>query len=307
MIHDLAQLVEDGAALDVNPEGMAERLALLEAYCQGLGFNEETSAVKAYECFAIYRAIWLATAAHASKSEHRHARLLVRHYADHSSHEDVRALAALASGAMRQLPERQQRTSPLTARQRKLSKKLARLLRHAAVEAGLDVDEGGFVSLQEAASCLQRSETDLVEVAAHPLEPRFQVDGGRIRALYGHSFPIDDAPELDVELPDSLFHGSTWSSLDAIAREGLRSMKRREVYLTNNPLEALEVARRHGRPVLLEVQTTGQETPRAAADAIWAVSSVAAAAISVVNPFTAIASPPAWLRELAEDQPSFAR
>lgn len=307
MIHDLAQLIEDGAALDVSPEGIAERLSLLEAYCQGLGFDDEASAVKAYECFSIYRAIWLATAAHASKSEHRHARLLARHFAGHSSHADVRALAALASGAMRQLPDRQQRTAPLTARQRKLSKKLARLLRHAALEAGLDVDEGGFVSLQEAASYLQRPEADLVEVAAHPLEPRFQVDEGRIRALYGHSFPIDDAPELDVELPDTLFHGSTWSSLDAIADEGLRSMKRREVYLTNNPLEALEVARRHGRPVLLEVHTTGEETPRAAADAIWAVSSVAPASLSVVNPFTAIASPPTWLRELAEDQPSFAK
>ena len=133
-----------------------------------------------------------------------------------------------------------------------------------------------------------------MEVASDPAEPRFQILDDEIRALYGHSFPVSDLHELNVEMPSELFHGTSWDHVSEIATLGLRPQARQHVHLTNNPAEAIEVARRHGHPLLLAVRTNQVPNLRAVADAVWAAEAVEPGFISVRNVFADLRVPPSW-------------
>lgn len=299
--HDLAQLVEDGALLPVSDDGFLHRYSLFRSYLADVGVELDGAEVEVvYDWFALYRAIWTATSSLASKAQHSHARQLVRHIA--SSHGGGHALGDVAesvSSAMRsQSPS--SKVSELTASQRRISKSMSKVLRHSAVDAGLQPDDGGFVALEDLAREIRQGTEVLLEVATHPAEPRFQVIDDRIRALYGHSFPVLDLYEVNVEMPDTLFHGSSWDHLSQIAAEGLRPLLRQHVHLTNNPSEAIEVARRHGHAVLLAVATSSIGSLRAVADAVWAATEVDAAGVRVLNAFEELPTPPAWM---ADDAP----
>lgn len=74
-------------------------------------------------------------------------------------------------------------------------------------------------------------------------------------------------------------------------------MGRQKVHLTNNPTEALEVARRHSRAALLAVSTSDVESLRAVADAVWAADEILPEMLELRNPYTEIPTPPTWLTE----------
>lgn len=130
---------------------------------------------------------------------------------------------------------------------------------------------------------------------SHPAEPRFQVQDGRIRALYGHSFYVEDLSDLGIDPPSILYHGTSWDSLPRIIVEGLRPMSRQKVHLTNNPNEALEVARRHSRPALVAVRAEEVESLQAVADAVWAADRVDPDLLEIRNPVRESSLPPAWI------------
>ncbi len=298
--HDLVQLIEDGALLPISDEGFARRYLLFRAYLADVGVELADAEVEiVYDWFALYRAIWTATSSLASKAQHSHARQLARRIA--SSQNERLALGDVAeavSVAMRSVSP-SSKVAELTASQRRISKSMSKVLRHSAVDAGLQPDDGGFVALEDLAREIRQSASVLLEIATHPAEPRFQVIDDRIRALYGHSFPVADLFEVNVKMPETLFHGSSWDHLSQISAEGLLPRSRQHVHLTNNPAEAIEVARRHGHAVLLAVATSSIGSLRAVADAVWAATSVDAAGVRVLNAFEALPAPPEWLADVA--------
>lgn len=145
----------------------------------------------------------------------------------------------------------------------RLSKLMSFLLRHGPWEAGLRVDRGGWVRIDDLVDGIRerwrnREEygwvTRVHVLAVALLDPkgRFEVRGGRIRARYGHSFPVELGYE-PVRPPSVLYHGTSVERVPRIMAEGLKGMRRLYVHLTVDPRVACETGARHGEPVLLIV------------------------------------------------------
>ncbi len=151
----------------------------------------------------------------------------------------------------------------------RLSKLMSALLRHIPWEAGLRLDEEGWVSIDELVEAIktrwrnrrlyQWVEREHVEaVAALDPKGRFQLSGGRIRAAYGHSVRVrlGYEPLRPGEAPRLLYHGTVERFLQSIMREGLKPGRRMMVHLTTRLEDAVETGRRHGgRVVVLVVDT----------------------------------------------------
>jgi putative RNA 2'-phosphotransferase len=146
----------------------------------------------------------------------------------------------------------------------KLSKFLALILRHQPERFALELDGEGWVSLPEVMEIVQglpnfrwATRADVmavVEGEAGDGKRRFQVEGGRIRAQYGHSIaqPIHYEPCVP---PSLLYHGTSPRALASIRREGIRPMERQYVHLSPDREIAVRVGARHDeRPVVLTVR-----------------------------------------------------
>ncbi|MER7816887.1 RNA 2'-phosphotransferase [Streptomyces sp. NPDC096153] len=139
----------------------------------------------------------------------------------------------------------------------KVSKYLAKHLRHQPERIGIALDANGWVTIEELLRAtaengfpITRDELDHV-VAAND-KRRFMIDGTRIRANQGHTVEVD--LELPVaEPPAYLYHGTVARNLDAIRAEGLRPMARHHVHLSPDRETATRVGARRGRPVVLSV------------------------------------------------------
>ncbi len=148
-------------------------------------------------------------------------------------------------------------------RREKLSRLLSGLLRHFPWEAGLSLDEEGFVSLYELAEAIKHkwkggnyswvTEEHIFVVAKLDPKGRFEVIGDRIRARYGHSIHVDIKYEKTF-YPHPLYHGTIEEKLKSIMKEGLKPLRRRYVHLTSNISDAWTRAEtRHGTPIVLVI------------------------------------------------------
>ena len=138
----------------------------------------------------------------------------------------------------------------------KVSKYVSFLLRHDP--QGLTVDEEGFVDLDELVSKVRRSFPGvdgrfLRRLVEESSRKRFEIVGDRIRALYGHSFPVYLRLEEDDGV-EWLYHGTTAEAADVILEQGLQPMKRMWVHLSPTKDIATQVGkRRTSSPVILVV------------------------------------------------------
>ena len=141
----------------------------------------------------------------------------------------------------------------------KISKYLAKHLRHQPERLGLELEPGGWVYVDQLlAACagrhfpVTRAELDEVVEANDKHRFAFDATGTKLRANQGHTVPVDLqlAPALP---PATLFHGTNAAALDAIRREGLLPMGRHHVHLSPTPDSARLVGARRGPPVVLAV------------------------------------------------------
>ena len=152
------------------------------------------------------------------------------------------------------------------ARRTRLSKLMSFLLRHMPSEAGLSLDESGWVGIDELVYGIKNmwrnkhlyhwlTPEHVMAVAMLDPKGRFEIDRDRIRARYGHSRELG----LKLSYPEDktssiLYHGSTIDKLSRILREGIKPIKRQYVHLSISLEDACDVGRRHGsRPVVLIV------------------------------------------------------
>jgi putative RNA 2'-phosphotransferase len=142
----------------------------------------------------------------------------------------------------------------------RLSKFLARILRHAPEAAGLTLDREGWTGLDGVLAAarsrgLARTFDDLQRVVQTNDKRRFALskDGRLIRAVQGHSTATVQRDFAAVEPPPVLWHGTAEPRLSAIVIEGLKPGRRHHVHLSPDEATALKVGRRHGAPVLLQV------------------------------------------------------
>lgn len=140
------------------------------------------------------------------------------------------------------------------------SKFLSFVLRHQPEAIGIQLDEQGWVDVEEllAAAGRQGRQIDrtLLERVVETNDKRrfaFSEDGLRIRASQGHSVEID-LGLAPVGPPELLYHGTATRFLDSIRAGGLTSGERRHVHLSPDAETAVAVGRRHGKPVVLTVE-----------------------------------------------------
>jgi len=83
---------------------------------------------------------------------------------------------------------------------------------------------------------------------------RFIIDGEYIYAAQGHSISVDVELE-EIIPPNVLFHGTAIKNINSINEQGINSRSRRYVHLSKDKETAIKVGSRHGKPVILTINT----------------------------------------------------
>ena len=168
-----------------------------------------------------------------------------------------------------------------------LTRCLAFLLRHGAAKYRVELDPEGWASLDAVARALRRLHPRFRALpmgglaAAMPSQSseRFEVHGGRIRALYGHSVRTV-IPFGPLSPPEVLFHGTWDEAEESIKGQGLRPMGRSYVHLTSDLEYAERVARAAGTDWVVFRVRTGEASRsgvifRRASRSIWLAGEIA--------------------------------
>lgn len=147
-----------------------------------------------------------------------------------------------------------------------MSKFLSFVLRHRPESIGLQMDENGWVDVNELidkSNIYQKgsgyeplTKEILDEIVATNEKKRFSYsdDGWLIRASQGHSVDID----LDLKPkspPEYLYHGTADRFINLIKKDGLKKMNRNHVHLSSTFETALKVGQRHGNPKVLRIKS----------------------------------------------------
>lgn len=138
---------------------------------------------------------------------------------------------------------------------------LALVLRHKPEEAGITLDAHGWADVRAlldgmtAAGCPINMD-ELAEIVRTDAKQRyaFSEDHTKIRANQGHSVAVE-IEMTETAPPPVLWHGTATRFLESILREGLKPMSRQYVHLSKDRGTAVTVGARHGKPVVLEIDT----------------------------------------------------
>ncbi|MBC8136340.1 MAG: RNA 2'-phosphotransferase [Fibrella sp.] len=144
----------------------------------------------------------------------------------------------------------------------RISKFLARHLRHDPAAIGIRLDPAGWCDVGDllhafSAQGMMVSHDDLQTVVAADDKARFEWGtGGMIRARTGHTVRVEKTlrPAYGYSL---LFHGTGAHHLPTILSEGLHAPRGRFVPFWNHLETAYQVALQHGEPLVLAVDSIG--------------------------------------------------
>jgi putative RNA 2'-phosphotransferase len=136
-------------------------------------------------------------------------------------------------------------------------KKLAWLLRHdkESFDKGL-IDEHGWRKVDEIIKNYHYTSDLLQEIVDTNNKQRYEYNDDKtlIRARQGHSIPVD--VELkETTPPDILYHGTCDKFINDILKDGLKPQTRLYVHLSKDIETATNVGRRHGKPVILSIDS----------------------------------------------------
>ena len=140
------------------------------------------------------------------------------------------------------------------------SKYISLILRHKPQVIGITLDEHGWANVDELIDGVSKThpltKEILEQIVAEDNKQRysFNEDKSLIRANQGHSIPVD------VELPETvppeiLYHGTAEKFEADIDRMGLIPKSRLYVHLSGDVNTAVNVGKRHGKPVIYEVSS----------------------------------------------------
>ena len=139
-----------------------------------------------------------------------------------------------------------------------LSKEISYALRHAPWEYELEMNEEGWVPVEQLLDALHRTEkwssiceADLNEMIEKSEKKRHEFADGKIRAFYGHSMPMKILKEEKMP-PNVLYHGTARRFLESIIKNGLLPQSRQYVHLSQDIETAENVGMRHDdKPCIL--------------------------------------------------------
>ncbi len=130
-----------------------------------------------------------------------------------------------------------------------ISRFLSFLLRHRPSNYPLQFDRQGFVSWSDLFEKVRDrfseiTEEEILKIIEGSEKKRFELREGKVRATYGHSFPVDLGVEA-IEPPPYLYHGTAHDLAQTILGMGLKPRGRQYVHLSTSLEEALSVGKRH--------------------------------------------------------------
>jgi putative RNA 2'-phosphotransferase len=140
----------------------------------------------------------------------------------------------------------------------KISKLMSYILRHNPM--GLQISQDGYADIKDLLGLMQKrypwlDRKYLEEIVNNDEKGRYELNGDRIRARYGHS--IDVKIDFPLTNLDTLYHGTSEHLAKRIIEEGLKPMKRKKVHLSKTIEDAIEVGRRRTKnPVILQIQAS---------------------------------------------------
>jgi putative RNA 2'-phosphotransferase len=138
---------------------------------------------------------------------------------------------------------------------RQLSRTATHALRHEPWLYALDLDDAGWTTIEALAGALDATASEIRAMAAESDKQRFQLDGDRIRAAYGHSLP-DRVEHARATPPALLFHGTDPAIVERILSQGLTPRARQYVHLAVDRTMAVQVGRRKAaEPVILQIDS----------------------------------------------------
>src|ERR1700722_11773606 len=107
------------------------------------------------------------------------------------------------------------------------SKFLSRVLRHAPQDFGLNLEPGGWVSVDALIKSTRIDRETLERIVANSDKQRYSFNetGDKIRANQGHSVEVDLQLEPIVP-PELLYHGTASRTVPVIMESGLKRMAR---------------------------------------------------------------------------------
>jgi putative RNA 2'-phosphotransferase len=142
-----------------------------------------------------------------------------------------------------------------------LGRIMAGVLRHFPEKLGVVVDGHGWVDISEFVEAVSDNRSGFHWLRNHHIEAialtdpkgRYQIDGGMIRATYGHTIDIrlDDLPLAEI---DEFFYPVTEEEIDIILEGGLNPIDRKYVHLSGSMEKAIEAGKvRTEEPLILRI------------------------------------------------------
>lgn len=145
-------------------------------------------------------------------------------------------------------------------RNKRLSKFLSMILRHAPEKIDIKLNSEGFADVEE---LLLKMNSNREAIDFNTLEYivntnakkrfAFNSDKSMIRANQGHSIEIDHRFKSKVP-PEILYHETGQQSVESIIKTGIDKRSRHHVHLSTDIDTATKVGQRHGKPVILEIR-----------------------------------------------------
>ena len=141
-----------------------------------------------------------------------------------------------------------------------LSKYLSYVLRHRPDEIGIELDDAGWISVDELLEAMRGDGKDVtIAMLQHVVSTNskrrfaFNEDQSQIRANQGHSIKVELGYEPS-EPPELLYHGTVEHFIALIRAEGIKKGKRHDVHLSPSLETAADVGSRRGKPIILVVR-----------------------------------------------------
>ncbi len=142
-----------------------------------------------------------------------------------------------------------------------LGRFISLVLRHHPEAINITLDKEGWADTRELLDGINATGrridmTALERIVRENNKQRysFNADKSKIRANQGHSIPVD-IKMRQVTPPDRLYHGTSETNLPLIKESGIKKMSRLYVHLSYDVETAVTVGSRHGKPVVLIIDT----------------------------------------------------
>lgn len=147
------------------------------------------------------------------------------------------------------------------------SRFISLILRHKPETIGITLDEHGWANVKDLIEGIKKTrpfDMDMLEEIVRTDNKQrysFNEDKTLIRANQGHSIPVDVELKKAVP-PDILYHGTGEKYVSSIDKEGLLPKSRLYVHLSKDEDTAVNVGKRHGKPVVYKVNARKMQEDR---------------------------------------------